>query len=83
MEPEKITAILQILTGMSIQRQANQNRVNVILDYSMWAFCAYTIFIEPRDDTFQVEMGRLSLVLSLASVTLNVPKHNLMLPTGQ
>ena len=62
-------------------------------DYLIRVSCAYTIFTEPRDDTTcfssdsdltsTAEMGHLAFVLSLAFLTLNVPKHNKMLPAGQ
>ena len=58
--------------------------------HSMWA---YTVFIEQTDDTAcyssnndvtgSEDIGHPVLILVLTLVTLNVPKINIMLPTGQ
>ena len=56
----------------------------------MCTFCALTVFIKPRDDTCfpihndvtgTLEIGHLAFVLELTLVTLNIPNHNILLPT--
>ena len=42
-----------------------------------------TCYSRNDDVTGSVEIGHFSFVLVSKLVTLNVPKHNIMLPTGQ